>query len=62
VTVEAGEDVIVDVLDNGIGLPAAVARSGLLGVERRAKECGGTASLGPGPQGGTRLAWRVPLP
>jgi len=62
VTVEAGEDVIVDVLDNGVGLPAAVARSGLLGVERRATDCGGTATLGRGPNGGTRLTWRAPLP
>ena len=62
VTVEAGEDLIVSVRDNGIGLPADVARSGLLGVERRATECEGTATLGPGPEGGTRLAWRVPLP
>jgi signal transduction histidine kinase len=62
VTVEAGEDLIISVRDNGIGLPADVARSGLLGVERRANECGGTATLGPGPEGGTRLAWRVALP
>lgn len=62
VTVEAGEDLIIVVRDNGIGLPADVARSGLLGVERRATECGGTATLSPDPDGGTRLAWRVPLP
>jgi signal transduction histidine kinase len=62
VTVEAGNDLIVDVLDNGVGLPADVARSGLLGVERRATECDGTATLTPGPKGGTRLTWRVPLP
>jgi signal transduction histidine kinase len=62
VTVEAGSDLIVDVLDNGVGLPAELARSGLLNVDRRAGECGGTATFAPGPAGGTRLTWRVPLP
>jgi signal transduction histidine kinase len=62
VTVEAGVELIVDVLDNGVGLPANVARSGLLGLEHRATRCGGTCSVAPGTAGGTRLTWRVPLP
>jgi signal transduction histidine kinase len=61
VTVEASDDLIIDVLDDGIGLPGDVARSGLLGIERRALECDGTATLAPGPKGGTRLTWRAPL-
>ena len=61
VTVEAGENLIIDVVDNGVGIPAGTARSGLLGVERRAAKCGGTATVGRGPRGGTRLTWRVPL-
>jgi len=61
VTVEAGADFVIDVSDDGIGMPADVARSGLLNVERRATACGGTASVLPGPNGGTRLVWRVPL-
>jgi two-component system, NarL family, sensor histidine kinase DevS len=62
VTVEAGADLIVDVTDNGIGMPADVGRSGLLNLDRRAAECGGTISVSPNPKGGTRLVWRVPLP
>ncbi|HET9143572.1 GAF domain-containing protein [Actinophytocola sp.] len=62
VTVEAGPDLILDVLDDGIGLPAKVARSGLLGLANRATQCGGELSVGPGTAGGTRLTWRVPLP
>jgi signal transduction histidine kinase len=62
VTVEAGAELIVDVLDDGVGLPPSVARSGLLGLEQRATRCGGTCSVAPGPSGGTRLTWRVPLP
>jgi signal transduction histidine kinase len=61
VTVEAGADLVVGVTDNGRGMPPDVARSGLLNLERRAGECGGTTTVSPNPGGGTRLVWRVPL-
>jgi signal transduction histidine kinase len=61
VTVEAGADLVIDVTDDGVGMPADVGRSGLLNIERRAAECGGVVTVGPGPNGGTRLVWRVPL-
>jgi signal transduction histidine kinase len=62
VTVEAGAELIIDVTDDGVGMPADVGRSGLLNLERRAGECGGTTTITPNPGGGTRLVWRVPLP
>ena len=62
VTVEAAADLIIDVVDDGVGMPPGVARSGLLGVERRAAKCGGMSVVVPGPSGGTRLTWRAPLP
>jgi signal transduction histidine kinase len=62
VTVEAATDLIIDVVDDGVGVPLGIARSGLLGVERRAAKCGGMAVVVPGPEGGTRLTWRAPLP
>jgi signal transduction histidine kinase len=62
VTVEAAADLIIDVVDDGVGIPPGVARSGLLGVERRAGKCGGMAVVVPGPEGGTRLTWRAPVP
>ena len=62
VTVEAGRELVVGVTDDGVGIPADVARSGLVNLERRAVECGGTCTVAPGPGGGTRLVWRVPLP
>ncbi len=62
VTVEAGEDLVVAVADNGVGMPPDVARSGLLNLERRARECGGGITVADNPGGGTRLVWRVPLP
>ncbi|WP_245811996.1 GAF domain-containing sensor histidine kinase [Actinophytocola xinjiangensis] len=61
VTVEAGTELTIDVSDDGIGLPADVVRSGLLNVERRAVDLGGSAAVEPRPGGGTRLVWRIPL-
>jgi signal transduction histidine kinase len=61
VTVEAGADLIIDVVDDGVGMPADVARSGLLNIERRAETCGGAVTVVPGSEGGTRVVWRVPL-
>jgi signal transduction histidine kinase len=62
VTVEAGTDLVIGVTDNGVGMPPDVARSGLLNLERRATEYGGTTTVSANPGGGTRLVWRVPLP
>ncbi len=61
VTVEAAADLVIDVVDDGIGLPPGVARSGLLGIDGRASKFGGSLLVAPGPEGGTRLTWRVPL-
>ncbi len=61
VTVEAGDVLVVDVADDGVGMPAGVARSGLLNLERRARVCGGDCVVASRPAGGTRLTWRVPL-
>ncbi len=61
ITVEADTDLVIDVMDDGVGVPPGVARSGLLGIDRRAARFGGSLLVGPGPEGGTRLTWRVPL-
>ncbi len=61
VTVEASEDLVVDVADDGVGIPAGVARSGLLNLERRAAACRGSCVAAARSTGGTRLTWRVPL-
>ncbi|HLU60214.1 MAG TPA: GAF domain-containing sensor histidine kinase [Pseudonocardia sp.] len=60
-TVEADEDLLVEVVDNGRGMGPGVARSGLRNLEDRARECGGTLHIAPAPGGGTRMSWRVPL-
>ena len=61
VTVEAGDDLLIDVVDNGIGTGLSGARSGLRNLEERAQECGGELMVQPEPLGGTRLSWRVPV-
>jgi signal transduction histidine kinase len=60
-TVDAGEDLVVDVLDDGVGIPADVGRSGLRNLEARARERGGRLSVRQAEPSGTRLTWRVPL-
>jgi len=61
VTVEAGEDLVIDVADDGVGMPPDVARSGLRNLERRAETSGGSCVIASRPANGTRLTWRVPL-
>jgi len=60
-TVDAGDDLVVDVLDDGVGIPADVGRSGLHNLQDRARECGGRLSVCRIEPSGTRLTWRVPL-
>jgi signal transduction histidine kinase len=62
INIEAGDNLTLEVADNGICLPEAIAHASRLAMERRATECGGGTSvleflLG----GGNRLTWRVPV-
>jgi signal transduction histidine kinase len=61
VTVDAGEDLLIEVVDDGVGIDPAAARSGLRNLEQRARECGGELGVVAVPSQGTRLSWRVPL-
>ncbi|MGK3201101.1 GAF domain-containing sensor histidine kinase [Amycolatopsis sp. MEPSY49] len=61
ITVSLDDDLVVEVSDTGIGMPAAVARSGLRNLEQRAAEAGGSLRLDRPPGGGTRLLWTVPV-
>jgi two-component system, NarL family, sensor histidine kinase DevS len=63
VSVEAGSDLVLQVTDDGTGIPEGGRRSGLASMAERAAQLGGTLSTGPADQGaGTALEWRVPLP
>ena len=61
-TVDAGDDLLVEVLDDGVGIDPDAARSGLRNLADRARECGGELKVRPDEPSGTRLSWRVPLP
>ncbi|MBM7814631.1 signal transduction histidine kinase [Saccharothrix algeriensis] len=61
VTVEAADALVISVVDDGVGMPEHVARSGLRNLEQRAVGLGGSCAVLAEPGGGTRLTWRVPL-
>ncbi|MET8764268.1 GAF domain-containing protein [Lentzea sp. NPDC004782] len=60
-TVEAGDALIISMVDNGLGMPPEVARSGLRNLEQRAASLNGALTVADEPGGGTRVTWRVPL-
>lgn len=62
VTVLAGEELRLEVADDGIGIGGDTRRSGLANLEQRAAELGGRLRTVPGIDGaGTCLHWVVPL-
>jgi signal transduction histidine kinase len=53
----------LDIIDDGIGMPPGrPAGVGLVAIRERSVELGGTFLIDGGPQGGTRLTIRLPLP
>ncbi|WP_055566358.1 GAF domain-containing protein [Streptomyces atriruber] len=60
VVVRHGE-LTLTVVDNGVGIGGSGRRSGLRNIAERAENLGGSLSLDAGPDGGTRLEWRVPV-
>ncbi len=59
-----GVDVLVEVTDDGIGLPPSAERqagNGLNNITRRAERLGGTFTASAAQGGGTVAVWRVPL-
>jgi signal transduction histidine kinase len=62
VTISVDDNLVIDVTDNGIGIPDTVARSGLHNLQQRADDAGGSCTLERTEDGGTRLLWTAPLP
>ncbi len=61
-TVEASDhELLIEVVDDGVGIPPGAARSGLRNLEDRALACAGELGVHREAPGGTRLSWRVPL-
>lgn len=62
VSISVADMFILDVIDNGCGIPAGNARrSGLANMARRAEQLGGTCEISSPPEGGTRVRWIAPL-
>ncbi|WP_370149034.1 GAF domain-containing sensor histidine kinase [Streptacidiphilus sp. EB129] len=62
VTVTATEtELVLSVVDDGIGIPEGGRRSGLANLAERARSCGGELTTLARESGGTRLLWRAPL-
>jgi signal transduction histidine kinase len=61
VIVRVEDDLTVEVVDDGSGMPADVTPSGLANLRARAAEVGGELVIGAAPGGGTALRWTAPL-
>ncbi len=62
VTVLVEDDLVIEVTDDGAGIPETVARSGLRNLAQRATDAGGECVVARAEDGGTRLLWTAPLP
>jgi two-component system, NarL family, sensor histidine kinase DevS len=61
VTISLDGSLVIDVTDNGIGIPDTVAHSGLHNLAERAAQLGGRCVVERLPSGGTSLHWAVPV-
>ncbi|WP_433733895.1 sensor histidine kinase [Nocardia sp. CA-129566] len=63
VHLRVGDDVTIEVTDDGIGIPDDITRmSGLANLATRAEQADGSFSVTKGVDGGTVLRWSAPLP
>lgn len=62
VEISVADMFVLDIVDNGSGIPADNARSSGLGnMKRRAERLGGACEITGPPEGGTRVHWVAPL-
>ena len=61
VTLDVADDVVVEVVDDGVGIDERAARSGLRNLEERARRRGGGLTVAAMPDGGTQLRWFAPI-
>ena len=62
INVVVGDELCIEVADNGRGIPSDVTGSGLTNLRQRAEDAGGSFILEAPPTGGTKLRWCAPLP
>ncbi len=62
VEVSVGDMFLLDIVDNGCGIPADNLRhSGLANMKYRAQQLGGACEITNPPEGGTRVHWVAPI-
>ena len=62
ITVTVADDLCIEVVDDGNGIPDNVTRSGLTNLHQRAADASGTFTVEALPGRGTKLRWCAPLP
>ena len=62
VNVRVEDELSIEVIDDGCGMPADVTASGLNNLRARAEEVGGHVTVTDAPGGGTAVRWIAPLP
>ena len=60
VVLAVADDVVLTITDDGVGMPAEVAESGLANMRQRARRHGGDFHVRTGFAEGTAVEWRVP--
>jgi signal transduction histidine kinase len=61
INVRVEDDLSVEVIDDGCGMPPDVTASGLANLRARAAEAGGELAITEAPGGGTHVRWSAPL-
>ena len=62
VAVSVTDELLVEITDDGHGIPSDNQRhSGLANMARRAEDCGGHCAITSPPTGGTHVRWSAPL-
>ncbi len=61
VSVNVGDDLSIDVVDDGKGIPTDITGSGLVNLRKRAQDVGGSFSAEKMNGGGTKLSWSAPI-
>ncbi|CAN1521857.1 HATPase_UhpB-NarQ-NarX-like domain containing protein [Mycobacteriaceae bacterium] len=61
INVRVEDDLSVEVIDDGCGMPPDVTASGLANLRARAAEAGGELVVTDAPGGGTHVRWSAPL-
>jgi len=62
VRLAVNDDVRLEIVDDGVGIPSGrSAGVGLSSMRERAEELGGSCRVEPAPEGGTRVLASLPL-